>query len=453
MIKKIILNKLISNNAKKVSLIIGCIIFLFQIYWFFNEYNAKKFQILTEVEAAFNASIMSENMKILSSQLGNFSLGTNYSSTLPETGLNEKSPKFEIQIQVDTIPTNSTFKGQTIQTMNVSDTTFYNGLEKELKSNLKKNGIDIKFKIFTESQKNNFDKTIYTDTISPKYSWFKTNKKIGLLLSGVKRQTLLKMKYSIILIIIFLLLVLTTIAFLSAAINKNKTILELKKNFTNSMTHELKTPLSTIAVAIESLEKYNGIEDKELTKEYLGIMKLETNRLIEMVNSILVHSKLNESEIVLKIETIKANQLFAKCIDLMKPKLDNSNGVIKIECDQIDFEGDMYHLSNVFMNLIDNALKYADKQSIITINCTIIQNMLYINFTDNGIGVSPKYKDRIFEAYFRVHDDDLYIQKGFGLGLSYVKDIITLHKGSIELIEEVNQGTCFLIKLPLQWKA
>jgi signal transduction histidine kinase len=182
-------------------------------------------------------------------------------------------------------------------------------------------------------------------------------------------------------------------------------------------------------------------------------MKLETNRLIEMVNSILVHSKLNESEIVLKIETIKANQLFAKCIDLMKPKLDNSNGVIKIECNQIAFEGDSYHLSNVFMNLIDNALKYADKQPIITINCTVIQNILYINFTDNGIGVSPKYKDRIFEAYFRVHDDDLYKQKGFGLGLSYVKDIITLHKGSIELIEEVNQGTCFLIKLPLQWKA
>ena len=138
---------------------------------------------------------MSENMKILSSQLGNFSLGTNYSSTLPETGLNANSPKFEIQIQVDTIPTNSTFKGQTIQTMNVSDTTFYNGLEKELKRNLKKNGIDIKFKIFTESQKNNFDKTIYSDTISPKYSWFKTNKKIGLLLSGVTWQTLLKIVF------------------------------------------------------------------------------------------------------------------------------------------------------------------------------------------------------------------------------------------------------------------
>lgn len=252
--------------------------------------------------------------------------------------------------------------------------------------------------------------------------------------------------------IIFLLLVLTTIAFLSAAIKKNIAILELKKNFTNSMTHELKTPLSTIAVAIESLEKYNGMDDKELTKEYLGIMKLETNRLIEMVNSILVHSKLNESEIVLKIETIKANQLFLNCIDLMKPKLDNSKGVIKINSNEIEFEGDTYHLSNVIMNLIDNALKYSNKQPIININCDIIQNMLHINFSDNGIGVSPKYKDRIFDAYFRIHEDDLYIQKGFGLGLSYVKEIITLHKGSIELMEDLNQGTCFLIKLPLQWK-
>ncbi|MFO0358826.1 MAG: sensor histidine kinase [Sphingobacteriaceae bacterium] len=452
MINKIILNKLISNNSKKVSLIIGIIIFLFQTYWFFNEYNAKKFQILTEVETAFNASIMSANMKILSSQLGDFLLINNYSLKLPEKELNAKSKKIEIRIEFDTTQGNSSFNNKSFQKMNVSDTTFYNGLEMELKSNLKKIDIDLKFKTFTESQKNNLDKTIYPDTISPKYSWFKTNKKIGLLLSGVKWQTLLKMKYSIILMIIFLLLVLTTIAFLSAAIKKNIAILELKKNFTNSMTHELKTPLSTIAVAIESLEKYNGMDDKELTKEYLGIMKLETNRLIEMVNSILVHSKLNESEIVLKIETIKANQLFLNCIDLMKPKLDNSKGVIKINSNEIEFEGDTYHLSNVIMNLIDNALKYSNKQPIININCDIIQNMLHINFSDNGIGVSPKYKDRIFDAYFRIHEDDLYIQKGFGLGLSYVKEIITLHKGSIELMEDLNQGTCFLIKLPLQWK-
>lgn len=193
------------------------------------------------------------------------------------------------------------------------------------------------------------------------------------------------------------------------------------------MTHELKTPLSTIAVAIESLEKYNGVDDKELTKEYLGIMKLETNRLIEMVNSILVHSKLNESEVVLKIETINANQLFLKCIDLMKPKLDNSKGVISIDCNEIEFEGDSYHLTNIFMNLIDNALKYSNKQPIITINCAAVQNMLHVNFTDNGIGISPKYKERIFDAYFRIHEDDLYVQKGFGLGLSYVKEIIALH--------------------------
>jgi signal transduction histidine kinase len=452
MINKIKLNKLISNNSKKVSLIIGIIIFLFQTYWLFNEYNAKKFQILTEVEAAFNASIMSENMKILSSQLGKFSLGNNYSFNLPEAGSNAKSTKFEIQIEVDTTPTNSTYKGQNIQTLNLSDTTFYNGLEKELKSNLEKIDIDIKFKIFTESQKNNLDNTIYSDTISPKYSWFKTNKKIGLLLSGVRWQTFLKMKYTITLIVIFLLLVLTTIAIMSAAIKKNIAILELKKNFTNSMTHELKTPLSTIAVAIESLEKYNGVDDKELTKEYLGIMKLETNRLIEMVNSILVHSKLNESEVVLKIETINANQLFLNCIDLMKPKLDNSKGVISIDCKEIEFEGDAYHLTNIFMNLIDNALKYSNKQPIITINCAVVQNMLHVNFTDNGIGISPKYKERIFEAYFRINEDDLYIQKGFGLGLSYVKEIIALHMGSIELMDALSQGTCFLIKLPLQWK-
>jgi two-component system phosphate regulon sensor histidine kinase PhoR len=104
------------------------------------------------------------------------------------------------------------------------------------------------------------------------------------------------------------------------------------------------------------------------------------------------------------------------------------------------------------MNLIDNALKYSNKQPIITINCAVVQNMLHVNFTDNGIGISPKYKERIFEAYFRINEDDLYIQKGFGLGLSYVKEIIALHMGSIELMDALSQGTCFLIKLPLQWK-
>jgi signal transduction histidine kinase len=449
---KIKLLKIISSNSKKVTWIIGLIILLFQAYWLLIEYKAKRFQILTEIEGAFNASIMAENMKILGLQLEDFSFENDYSLSISDSTLNSKSQKFEFKIEFDTVSSDSNFKSKTIQMANLSDTTFNNGLESELIKNLNKIGIDVKFKIFTDLPLSITAQKQYTDTISPKYSWFKTNKKVGLLLSGVGWQTFLKMKYSIVLILIFLLLVLTTLAFLSAAIKKNMLMMELKKNFTNSMTHELKTPLSTIAVAIESLEKYQGIEDKQLTKEYFGIMKAETKRLIEMVNSILLHSKLNESELLLKVEKIYTKELFTNCIDLMKPKLNSCNGEVFLESGDIIFEGDAYHLTNVFMNLIDNALKYSNQAPVIRINCDVSEQYIHIHFKDNGIGISNEFKDRIFEPYFRIQEDDLYLQKGFGLGLSYVKEIIKLHKGNIELLEGVNKGTYFLIKLPLQWK-
>lgn len=449
---KIKLLKIISSNSKKVSWIIGLIILLFQAYWLLIEYKAKRFQILTEIEGAFNASIMAENMKILGLQLEDFSFDNDYSLSISDSTLNAKSQKFEFKIEFDTVSSDSNFQSKTIQMANLSDTTFNNGLESELTKNLNKIGIDVKFKIFTDLPPIITAQKQYTDTISPKYSWFKTNKKVGLLLSGVGWQTFLKMKYSIVLILIFLLLVLTTLAFLSAAIKKNMVMMELKKNFTNSMTHELKTPLSTIAVAIESLEKYHGIEDKQLTKEYFGIMRAETKRLIEMVNSILLHSKLNESELLLKVEKIYTKELFSNCIDLIKPKLNSCHGEVLLESGDIVFEGDAYHLTNVFMNLIDNALKYSNQAPVIRINCDVHQQYVHIHFKDNGIGISNEFKDRIFEPYFRIQEDDLYSQKGFGLGLSYVKEIINLHKGNIELLESVNKGTYFLIKLPLQWK-
>jgi signal transduction histidine kinase len=449
---KIKLLKIISSNSKKVTWIIGLIILLFQAYWLLIEYKAKRFQILTEIEGAFNASIMAENMKILGLQLEDFSFENDYSLSISDSTLNSKAQKFEFKIEFDTVSSDSNFKSKTIQMANLSDTTFNIGLESELIKNLNKIGIDVKFKIFTDLPHSITAQKQYTDTISPKYSWFKTNKKVGLLLSGVGWQTFLKMKYSIVLILIFLLLVLTTLAFLSAAIKKNMLMMELKKNFTNSMTHELKTPLSTIAVAIESLEKYQGIEDKQLTKEYFGIMKAETKRLIEMVNSILLHSKLNESELLLKVEKIYTKELFTNCIDLMKPKLNSCNGEVFLESGDIVFEGDAYHLTNVFMNLIDNALKYSNQAPVIRINCDVSEQYIHIHFKDNGIGISNEFKDRIFEPYFRIQEDDLYLQKGFGLGLSYVKEIIKLHKGNIELLEGVNKGTYFLIKLPLQWK-
>jgi two-component system phosphate regulon sensor histidine kinase PhoR len=136
----------------------------------------------------------------------------------------------------------------------------------------------------------------------------------------------------------------------------------------------------------------------------------------------------------------------------MKPKLNSCNGEVFLESGDIVFEGDAYHLTNVFMNLIDNALKYSNQAPVIRINCDVSEQYIHIHFKDNGIGISNEFKDRIFEPYFRIQEDDLYLQKGFGLGLSYVKEIIKLHKGNIELLEGVNKGTYFLIKLPLQWK-
>jgi len=269
--------------------------------------------------------------------------------------------------------------------------------------------------------------------------------------SNITAIVLQKMTGSIILSIIYMILYISAIVLLISNVNKSRKLMQQKDNFTNNMTHEFKTPMSTISAAIEALNKYDILDDREMAKEYLGLMKGDLDRLINMTDSILYNAKMSDGKIALHLKKIDLYNFVAEITENLKPVLIKKNATIEINAvDQdIFITIDQEHFGNVFRNLIDNSIKYSENDAQIYITMTKQGNFARILFSDNGIGIPDKYKNEIFNSYFRVMEKDMYTVKGYGLGLSYVKEIIDLHKGKIQALKTAEKGTTFEILIPL----
>ncbi|HLP64701.1 HAMP domain-containing sensor histidine kinase [Flavobacterium sp.] len=257
---------------------------------------------------------------------------------------------------------------------------------------------------------------------------------------------------SIILSIIYIVICSSAVVLLIFNVDKSRKLMQQKDNFTNNMTHEFKTPMSTIYAAIEALDTYDVLEDKEMTREYLGMMKLDLDRLINMTDSILFNAKMSEGEVALNLEKTNLVSFVSTISNNLKHVLEKKGAQINITSsnDELFVMADFEHFGNVFRNLIDNSIKYSKEDAMITIKLSREGQSAKILFSDEGIGIPNKYKLEIFKPYFRVQENDVYTVKGYGLGLSYIKQIILLHSGKIELVDtSTNKGTTFEILIPL----
>ena len=226
----------------------------------------------------------------------------------------------------------------------------------------------------------------------------------------------------------------------------------MKDNFTHNMTHEFKTPLATLYAATEALTTYNILDDKETAREYIGLMRNDLKRLSAMTESILNDAKLSKGKMVMDFQMVKLRDFVEGIVSDLKPQLTIKKAVVAYETipDTIFVTVDKEHFTNVFTNLIDNSLKYSAEDARILIEAAEDGKFTTIRFSDNGIGIDLKYKNQIFSSYFRVPNGDQYKVKGYGLGLSYVKDVVALHGGTIELVDSKdNLGTTFEIILPV----
>ncbi|MDH3243559.1 MAG: HAMP domain-containing histidine kinase [Saprospiraceae bacterium] len=224
----------------------------------------------------------------------------------------------------------------------------------------------------------------------------------------------------------------------------------LKNDLISNITHELKTPISTVGVALEALSDFQAGDDPVKAKEYLEISKKELRRLSLLVDNVLKNSVQEGKAIHLHLETINARDLIDEILKIMKVHFDKVSARVdfKYSGDDFKLEGDRLHLTSVVYNILDNALKYTGDDPVIEINLRQENGQIHLAISDNGLGISRQHHSKIFDKFFRISKGDRHNVKGHGLGLSYVRQVVVQHQGEINVMSKLGSGSTFTIKLP-----
>lgn len=230
---------------------------------------------------------------------------------------------------------------------------------------------------------------------------------------------------------------------------KQQRLAELKNEFIGNITHELKTPIATVGVAIEALKNFNAIRDPQRTKEYLDISSNELQRLSLLVDKVLKLSMFEKKEIDLQYEMFDLREVVDEVVSSMRLQIEKYHAIVSIaQKGNTNLEADRLHLLSVVFNLLDNALKYSKEQPVIEIGLEGDDNTVQLRISDNGIGIAPEYRNKIFEKFFRIPTGNTHNTKGYGLGLSYVAHVVQKHKGKISVDSELGVGTTITISIP-----
>lgn len=246
-------------------------------------------------------------------------------------------------------------------------------------------------------------------------------------------------------VFIIFLIVVTSIAFrtIYSSLKKQISLATLKDDFISNMSHELKTPVATVKVALEALKNFNVMEQPERSREYLEMAVLEMNRLELLVNRALSTSLMESGELALQKETCDLQTLTEEVMLAMQPKLIHNSATVQLETVGSNFLShlDKMHTQGVLINLIDNSIKYGIKPVEIKIKLTETADSIQLSVTDNGPGIPEEYRSKVFEKFFRVPSGNTHNAKGYGLGLSYAAQVMRQHMGSIR-VANIPEGGC-----------
>ncbi|HZH96743.1 MAG TPA: HAMP domain-containing sensor histidine kinase [Flavisolibacter sp.] len=234
---------------------------------------------------------------------------------------------------------------------------------------------------------------------------------------------------------------------------RQKKISEIKNDFINNMTHEFKTPISTISLAVDALRNERVQKDAQKMTYFSDIIKEENQRMNRQVETILKSALMDRQEIQLNLKPLEAHRIIQDVADNFMLRLQEKDGSLELhlKAQQDIIEADEVHFSNLVNNLMDNAVKYS-KDNVpprMTISTSSTEKKFIMRIEDNGIGMNRETLKRIFEKFYRAHTGNLHNVKGFGLGLSYVKDIVEAHDGHVKAESTLGKGSAFTIELPL----
>lgn len=251
--------------------------------------------------------------------------------------------------------------------------------------------------------------------------------------------------------VLFTLIILAAFYLTVKTILKQKKLSEIKNDFINNMTHEFKTPLATISLAVDALKNEKVVGDREKSAYFSGIIKEENVRMNKQVEAILQAALLDKRNIQFDLQPTAAHQLIQNAINNIQLPLQEKNGTLEVKLNATNDHilANDVHFTNLTNNLLDNALKYSKENPHITLTTCTVGKQFKMKIEDNGIGMTKDTLNRIFEKFYRAHTGNVHDVKGFGLGLSYVKKMVEAHNGNIKVESTLGKGSTFTINIPL----
>lgn len=266
-----------------------------------------------------------------------------------------------------------------------------------------------------------------------------------------KRHILADISNILLLSVFFIFIIIVAFSSSLYQLVRQKKISEIKTDFINNMTHEFKTPIATINLALDAIKNPKIINDNQKVIRYVKMIREENKRMHGQVENVLRISRLEKNQIEISKEAIDMNTIVEEAISSVDLLLESRNGTIKTDLQAIQSEilGNHLHITNVIVNMLENALKYSDDPPEIEISSKSTAKFFILKIKDQGIGMSKNAQKHVFDKFYREHKGNIHNVKGHGLGLAYVKEIIENHQGTVFVQSEKGKGSTFTVKIPL----
>ena len=270
-----------------------------------------------------------------------------------------------------------------------------------------------------------------------------------IIVPAYKKQVWDSLKWVIAAVALFMLIILTAFYVTLKTLFNQKKLSEIKSDFINNMTHEFKTPIATISLAIDAIRNEKVQNDKVKLNYFSGIIKEENKRMNKHVETILQAALMEKQELQLKLEKLHIHTIIKQVLENYELQLKDKQATVQLQLNAKNdiVNADEVHFTNMISNLVDNAIKYSKGNLNLKITTHSTNKLFLISIEDNGIGMTKENAKRIFEKFYRVHTGNIHNVKGFGLGMSYVKTVIDAHKGIIKVDSVLGKGTTFTIEV------
>ena len=329
-----------------------------------------------------------------------------------------------------------------------------------LNDQLKLRGIDTDFKygiysngLATQVKSGYFRKEIGKSYMVPMFADSEGNSNYQLFVTFPQKKNFILASISKILVLSVFFILIIILAFVTALYQliRQKQISEIKTDFINNMTHEFKTPIATINLALDAIKNPKIIDNKEKVLRYVKMIRDENKRMHAQVENVLRISKLERNQLDVNKEQVDIHEIIEESTTHVELLVNDRGGYIKLnlEASLTEILANQFHLTSVFVNMLDNAIKYSTDAPKITILTESTDKNIIVRVEDKGIGMTKNVQKNIFKKFYREERGNIHNVKGHGLGLSYVKKIIEIHQGEIYVESEKGIGSTFILKLPL----